>query len=357
MQAVPSKDHLGNEYPSIGAMLDAYGVNRGTFLSRINAGEALEQALRPAKHTSCRDHTGQEFRSQNAMARSWGLEPHILRNRLKEGMDLKAALETPSDKEPVMDHTGRRFPDQANMAKAWNIDQATLRHRLEKGWTLKDALETPPRQVPGGRVKDHTGRSFVNTRAMLDAWGIKKSVYKKRIKEGMTKQEALETPVAEAIRAIPCEDHEGTEFRSMLAMCQHYGISRDVYTNRIEKGWTQKDALCTPVKEKTIIRDWAGRLYGSMDEMAGAIHVDKNFISYKWLEYDGADNAAARACILHWPGTDAGQYRIRKCVSFPWFLCEDMDDKTEAPHAGEIILHADQILEIFGQAPTNKIGG
>lgn len=347
MRAIASTDHLGNEYPSTGAMLDAYGVNRATFMSRLAAGKSLEEALRPAKDTSCRDHTGKEFPSQNAMARAWGIEPHVLRGRLRNGQSLKDALETPVEKEAVKDHTGREFPDMANMARAWGVDPAMLKRRLDKNWTLKDALETPPRQLPGGRVKDHTGRGFVNTQEMLDAWGIKKSVYKKRIKNGMAMREALETPVPDAIRAVPCRDHDGKEFKSISAMCQHYGISRDVYADRIGKGWTQEDALCTPVKEKTAIRDWNGRLYDSISELADAIRVSRNFISYKWMQCTGAENAAARACILHWPGMDAGRYRIRECVAFPWFLCEDLDNGSDAPHAGEFLFHADQILALI----------
>jgi hypothetical protein len=46
---------------------------------------------------------------------------------------------------------------------------------------------------------------------------------------------------------VKATDHLGNEFSSVMAMCKHYGVRRQLYYKRMLLGWTQKMALTTPV--------------------------------------------------------------------------------------------------------------
>lgn len=45
----------------------------------------------------------------------------------------------------------------------------------------------------------------------------------------------------------PVLDHRNRPFRSMVDMCAHYNIKYQTYHQRIKNGWTQRNALLTPV--------------------------------------------------------------------------------------------------------------
>ena len=43
--------------------------------------------------------------------------------------------------------------------------------------------------------------------------------------------------------AKPCKDHLGNEFKSKAALCRHYGISTELFTQRQLKGMSLEDSL------------------------------------------------------------------------------------------------------------------
>lgn len=51
------------------------------------------------------------------------------------------------------------------------------------------------------------------------------------------------------------KDHEGTEFPSITAMCEYYGIKRKTYCQRIKHGLSVEDALTLPVRPTSLKSD------------------------------------------------------------------------------------------------------
>lgn len=99
---------------------------------------------------SSKDHLGQEFPSLSAMARHWGLKPDMLWYRLEKGWTMKEALTTPkipasqrNKNSRCKDHTGREFVSKVAMCAAWGIKLNTFCTRRLNHWPLKKALETP----------------------------------------------------------------------------------------------------------------------------------------------------------------------------------------------------------------------
>ena len=105
-QAISSKDHLGQEFPSLTAMCRHWHMKFLTVWYRLEAGWSMEDALTipPLPHnrrnrTICRDHLGREFISQVEMCRYWGINIHTYRGRRFNGLSVKEALTKPVQKE------------------------------------------------------------------------------------------------------------------------------------------------------------------------------------------------------------------------------------------------------------------
>lgn len=88
----------------------------------------------------------------------------------------------------------------------------------------------------------------------------------------------------------------------------------------------------------------ADRLYIKCSDMKNYMHWNNNDTKL----------ATQAICAKKWPGTNAGKYYILECVSFPWFLCRNTAGSAEIPHADELILHADRILELKDQDRAAK---
>lgn len=247
------------------------------------------------------------------------------------------------------DHLGNVFGSMEKMAAYYGVKGSTLRNRLDYGYTLEEALTAEPGRVH--KVRDHTGRVFRNQADMCAAWNTSVDRLVRNLKSGMTLGQALTEPPrwkgrdAKNIRT----DHLGNTWPSHTAMCKAYGVDAKRFRSNIENGMSVEEALAVKIRKYPTLTDWAGRVYRSRQEMAETLHVSQGRIQY-WTKASGPyadpENAARNACIGSWPGTMAGQYLIRECIEFPWFLCEDTSDPADAPHAGELVLHAEKILAL-----------
>ena len=93
---------------------------------------------------------------------------------------------------------------------------------------------------------DHTGREFVSRSAMARFWKISEMILTGRLKRDWDVKTALTAPAGYKIPRRFWEDHEGTKFESVKAMCAHWGVSDATYRRRLKMGMTQKQALTAP---------------------------------------------------------------------------------------------------------------
>lgn len=337
-------DHTGRTFDTQKDMLSFWGVTTDVFWRRRKKGLSLEECLTTkGRKQPAYDHLGNEYASRTAMAAHYGINVRTLNNRLKSKWPLEKALTEPTVDQsvPVTDHLGNEYPSAKAMADTYGVTASHLRRNLF------DRNLDPAQALFGVRhVRDHEGTLFKSEFAMCKHYGVSQPLYKKRIAEGMSQKDALTTPAPQI--SIPCKDHLGNEYESMNKMCQAYGIDPMLYKSRLKNGWTVEKALTEPHASKRPCTDWTGTTHGSITDMARALHVEHHDLKCK----DDADmpDVSARACAKRWPGTDAANYRIRECVAFPWFLCEDMSERSDAPHAGELVLRADRILELKNTA-------
>lgn len=84
----------GYVYESAADAARAIGVSESCMLHRIARGFSPVTVMFSGKltHTESRDHLGNEFPSISDMARAWGLRPGLVRNRLRKGQTIEEAL-------------------------------------------------------------------------------------------------------------------------------------------------------------------------------------------------------------------------------------------------------------------------
>ena len=252
------KDHLGNEFPSTQAMCEHYGIDRNIFDYRIYEKhmplkDALTKPTRKQHNGPCKDHLGNEFPNQKAMCKHYGISYDTFYRRMtKNHMSLEDALTTASPKKTCEDHLGNKFPNRKAMCKYYNIDTKTFVNRIEKKHMSLEAALTTPVHHRAKTYTDHQGNEFPSITSMCKHYGINRKTFKKRISEKhMSLKDALTIPVETPPKTESYKDHLGNEFPSMAAMCKHYGIRRDTFTQRIKRQkMSLKDALTTPL-EKT----------------------------------------------------------------------------------------------------------
>lgn len=97
----PTVDHTGRRFPTFRAMCAAWGQPEKRAAKRLAKGWRLERALtapprKPWDPVPCTDHTGRQFPSQGAMCEAWGIAQGLVCNRIRcMGWSLERALTTP----------------------------------------------------------------------------------------------------------------------------------------------------------------------------------------------------------------------------------------------------------------------
>lgn len=135
------------------------------------------------------------------------------------------------------DHLGNKYSSLKDMCKFYGVSRSLYSYRIKQGWSLKDALEKTSNHST--EVYDHKGKLYKNEAELCRAYGIHRKTYKSRIETGMSQKEALETPVQE----YSVTDYKGNKYDSIHKMCEYYGINQTTYFNRIKRGMSQKEAL------------------------------------------------------------------------------------------------------------------
>ena len=307
----PCRDHLGNEYPSAPEMCAAYGIPFSTYSGRLGRGWTVRQALEtpaegngpkvnPRNGAAVKDHLGNEFISVGAMCRHWGISETVYQSRRRVcGWPLEKILTEPvRDREDtanaikITDHTGREHASISAMCRHWNVGLSTYRERRRRGWGVEKALTEPETEIKTAHVRcrDHLGREYPSKNAMCRAWGVTRYCYESRLGLGWTQEQALSSPIV--VNAKPCRDHMGRQFPASTYMALYLGLPRYVF--------------------QRTRRDLASLVPG----------------------------LAAK----YWSGRMCGRYAVQSCVRFPWFLVRDRGQ--------HLVLHFEDLLDEYHRSPA-----
>lgn len=97
---------------------------------------------------------------------------------------------------------------------------------------------------------DHLNNKFSTLEEMCHQYNISRSTYTMRLKSGWTQEEALVTPISTIYNGKQSKDHLGNEFSSIEEMCKYWNINRQTYDRRIRAGYSLSEALTIPVIKK-----------------------------------------------------------------------------------------------------------
>lgn len=149
LPSVVKTDHKGVEYPTMTAMVEAYGKNITSVASRLKSGwsvkDALTKDIAKKSNEKVKDHLGKEYASKTEMAEAYGMALRTLELRLSSGLSLAGALtqRVPRRyKVKVEDHLGNKYQNVMEMCKFYGVKYDTYYQRLQRGWGKERALTT-----------------------------------------------------------------------------------------------------------------------------------------------------------------------------------------------------------------------
>lgn len=138
-------------------------------------------------------------------------------------------------------------------------------------------------------VKDHKNNTFKTIKELCQHYNLPRHIYKYRMERNWSLKDTLETPLYE--RPIkysknPATDHLGNDYPSCHAMCQHYNLDMYLYKRRIKKGWSKEKALTTPSNYKEPqgqpVTDHKGVTYPSQKKLCDAYGIHPSVFSRKF---------------------------------------------------------------------------
>ncbi|MCR5106095.1 MAG: hypothetical protein K6B68_16820 [Eubacterium sp.] len=209
-------DHKNIQYASVAEMCKTYGVNKGTYLSRIKRGWSVKEALtapsKPLKVKknpyAIKDHNGKEYNTLTDMLNAYNIPYSVYKKREKIGMPLKEILTVSIDKggTPVQDPfcPEKWFSSKNALYKHYGVDAKLVSSRMkELNWSFEKAIKTP-RNEPGKtghniKCIDKNGTTFNSRREMYAHYGVSSKVMHYRKKTGMNEDKALYTPLYETV--------------------------------------------------------------------------------------------------------------------------------------------------------------
>lgn len=242
------EDHLGNKFESKRKMCEYYNIAYYTYLDRLRRGLSMEESLTSYElgKVKCKDHLGNEFNSIKEMCKYWKVTIGAYCSRRKRGLSIEDCLTMESEHSSITDHLGNKFHSKSDLCSFYNIPCNTYRYRIKCGWSQEKALTT---KVNGNITEesrtDYLGNQFNSIEEMCEYYGITKETYEGRIQRGWTKRKALLT-LAEEGRTVSEEDrtdHKGNVFNSRIEMLKFYECSLGQFYRGLKNGKTKDEIL------------------------------------------------------------------------------------------------------------------
>lgn len=126
--------------------------------------------------------------------------------------------------------------------------KGTLRKRLKKGMSVEEAVEAPRNQIVKNReVISYKGKTYKMWSEFLEENPLFKrarSSIQQRRERGMSIEEALDDYAKKNF----VTDHKGNVFRNNTERSLEYGLNPTTVRNRLMLGWSLEKALTTPTK-------------------------------------------------------------------------------------------------------------
>ena len=142
----------GKTFANLKQLAQHYGLPYST-VQRARATLSKDEFLNYLRYpergfglSSVKDHEGNQYKNLGAMLEHYGIPKHVYDQRVgKLKWSLEKALTTPTRprKMDITDHEGNVYKTIDEMANAYNINKGAYWGRIKMGWSLEKALTTP----------------------------------------------------------------------------------------------------------------------------------------------------------------------------------------------------------------------
>lgn len=144
----------------------------------------------------------------------------------------------------MLKYNGKKYRFIRDLSDATGIEPTRLSKAMGLGLSVEDAVDAC-RRMDARRKElctDHKGITYASVDDMCKAYGISRNLYRVRLHDGMSREEALTRPLRDTSIKAP----DGNTYPTKRAMCEAYGINISTYANRIRRGMSIELALTTP---------------------------------------------------------------------------------------------------------------
>ena len=149
----------------------------------------------------------------------------------------------------MLKYKGKEYRFIRDLGSEVGIEPARLSKAMGLGLDAEGAVDACRRMDARRKENctDHKGITYASVEDMCKAYGISCNLYRGRLKDGLSREEALTRPMRDTSIKAP----DGKTYPTKLAMCEAYGINIGTYANRIRRGMSIEQALTMPPEPRT----------------------------------------------------------------------------------------------------------
>lgn len=175
-------------------------------------------------------------------------------------------------------YKNKPFPSVSALANSLNIKRSTLSMGINNNPDL--TIEEVVNKILGYDkpiIATINGKEYRTYQALSDDFDISVSVIKKRIKDGMSPEEACTTPTKKIKKPIT---YNGVKYSSISELMRAYGLDLATYNSRKQIGWTLDEIISTPIygkaPGKAIPVSYKGKDYASLSQLADDYSIPRS---------------------------------------------------------------------------------
>ena len=151
----------------------------------------------------------------------------------------------------ISDHLGNVFNSINDMCKKYGISKSDFMRKKDSGMSIEEILTDERLKAKNTEVVDEMGNRFSSKGELCKYYGISVKTYNKRVKgEGAELQDVLQVH-SELLEKDNGEitDHKGNVYSNLQKMCEHYGITEEMYNAERRMGLSQKEIFEGKIKK------------------------------------------------------------------------------------------------------------
>lgn len=273
-------EYKGKVYSSLAELARTFGINQTSLNIRLKKGMSVEEALnRPLPQKNkylcegkyvelikvkmyCKEHGANEFTVMQ----------HYL-NRKEENPDIrdivKALLEKKENQ--TVTYHGKKYPNFSKAISDLEIKESppTIKNRMEKhGMSFEEVIDADPRMFKGGRIFNYKGKVYYSFQELSEGVGVPEGTLRKRLKKGMSVEEAVEAPRNQIVKNREVISYKGKTYKMWSEFLEENPLfkrARSSIQQRRERGMSIEEALEDYAK-KNFVTDHKGNVYRNNTE-------------------------------------------------------------------------------------------